>query len=390
MRVLRVLVGVLLLLIAVPTLILGAGGWYAMEHRDSEGEFRASLQAIASPGYAVVVPDLDALLRRDAPFVRAGRTRLTVSAPGDRQLFVGVAAPADVAEVLGGAGYTRIDQVRLGRGPLELHATALAGTGRPQAPVSMQGIWKSAGSNMLRLDPASWRGKIVALVVTAADGEPLGDITLVAALDPKWLGSATWGLLVVGPLLLLLGFAVLAWPPRARPVLYVLETVPPTPTPVPAQPTKAVAIAAAAVAAPPRGTAAVSGPPLERMPVLAAAHGNMPYAGREPFTRPTKAANASPNAYPTVQPPHTPLIRVDQGKTRRISDTRDGESSLDQREFGGEGLPGWPVREVARRTERAVSAPTEELPVVVVLSPLEVPTSEMPLVGAPVRMRLTR
>ncbi|MBB5871271.1 SAM-dependent MidA family methyltransferase [Allocatelliglobosispora scoriae] len=40
-----------------------------------------------------------------------------------------------------------------------------------------------------------------------------------------------------------------------------------------------------------------------------------------------------------------PLIRVDQGKTRRISDTPDGESSLDQREFR------WVGVEVGRRPE---------------------------------------
>src|SRR5262245_16025382 len=149
MRVLRVLVGVLVLLIAVPTLLVGAGAWYAMQHRDSNGDFRATLQTLTRPGYAIVVPDLDALLRRDAPFTRAGRTGLRVSVRADRQLFLGIAAPLDVVQALGSAGYTRVDQVRLGRGPLSVHSTAVGGTGGPPSPPAGRAIWLRAGTNEL-------------------------------------------------------------------------------------------------------------------------------------------------------------------------------------------------------------------------------------------------
>lgn len=361
MRVLRVLVGVLLLMIAVPTLLVGAGAWYAMQHRDSNGDFRASLQTMARPGFAVVVPDLDALLRRDAPFTRAGRTGLTVSAHGNRQLFLGLAAPADVASVLGAAGYTRIDQVRLGRGPLSVRSTALPGTGRPVVPPPMQAIWERAGTNELSLDPSMWRGESVALVVAAADGEPLGDLTIVATLDPLWLNSTTWGLLILGPVLLLLGFAVLAWPTRPRPVLYVLETVPSAPT--------------------------------------------QPTAQKAPSTPPGPAIPAQ-NAIPAAVVPGVVAVPL-AIPAAVVPSTSRGETGLPgaekarvaaKRDEGGEGevavppgdLPGWPVAEAARRTERAVNAPTAELPLVTVQSPLDIPTAEMPLVGAPVRVKLTR
>lgn len=223
MRLLRVLVGVLLLLIAVPTLLLGTAAWYATQHRGADGVFHAGLQQVHQPGYALVVPDVDALLRRDAPFSRAGRTTLTITASGDRQLFVGLAAPADVVAVLGSAGYTRLDQVRLGMGPLEVVSTAVGGGAEPPAVLPpMQPIWLAAGTGRLSLDPSSWRGRVVALVVTSADGRQVGDVRLAAALNPHWLNPTAWGLLGIGSILLLLGIAALAWPIRPQPSVYVL------------------------------------------------------------------------------------------------------------------------------------------------------------------------
>ena len=76
MRVLRTILGLLLLTIGIPALLIGAAFWAAMQHRDAGGAFGGRLQAVVTSGYAVVVDDADALLRDDAPFTRGSNTRL--------------------------------------------------------------------------------------------------------------------------------------------------------------------------------------------------------------------------------------------------------------------------------------------------------------------------
>jgi len=80
MRVLRVLLGVVAILVALPLLLGGVVLWAAMQHRADDGSFTAPLAPVHAAGYAVVVPDVDALLRREAPFVRGGQTTLRFTA----------------------------------------------------------------------------------------------------------------------------------------------------------------------------------------------------------------------------------------------------------------------------------------------------------------------
>lgn len=47
---------------------------------------------------------------------------------------------------------------------------------------------------------------------------------LRVAVSAGWLSSTTWGLLILGPVLLLLGFAALAWPQRPREIVYVVDS----------------------------------------------------------------------------------------------------------------------------------------------------------------------
>src|SRR5690242_15395852 len=102
MRVLRTILGLLLLTIGLPALLVGAGFWAAMQHRDAGGAFTGALQNIVTPGYAVVVDDADALLSADAPFARGAGTRLRLTAQTpDGPAFVGIAPAADVARYLG-------------------------------------------------------------------------------------------------------------------------------------------------------------------------------------------------------------------------------------------------------------------------------------------------
>jgi len=225
MRVFRVLVGMVLLAVAVPSLLAGAVAWYAMQHRGANGEFRARIETVAQPGYAVVVPDLDALLRRDAPIARASRTSMRITAFSGAPLFIGLADPKDVGAFLRNSAYAEISGVSLGRGPLDARTAEIAGVrDAPLGHPEDQQMWQRSATGSLEYEPSDWRGRPVALVVLAPDGAALGPVALTAAIRFGWLDSTTWGLLILGPVLLLLGFVTLAWP--ARQVVYVLAGTP--------------------------------------------------------------------------------------------------------------------------------------------------------------------
>ncbi|MFD0821008.1 hypothetical protein ACFQ0D_22480, partial [Micromonospora zhanjiangensis] len=73
-------------LLTVGLLALVAGGalWTVMGHRDAAGAFSGAVERVETPGYAIVVPDLDALLRRDAALARTAHARIRVAVDGSR------------------------------------------------------------------------------------------------------------------------------------------------------------------------------------------------------------------------------------------------------------------------------------------------------------------
>jgi hypothetical protein len=92
MRVFRTILGMVLLTVGLPTLLGGGGLWAVMQHRDPGGAFSGELQRLTVPGYAVVIPDIDRLLRDDAPFARIGGTQVRLSAATvDGRAFLGLA-----------------------------------------------------------------------------------------------------------------------------------------------------------------------------------------------------------------------------------------------------------------------------------------------------------
>ncbi|MGI5245192.1 hypothetical protein [Dactylosporangium sp. CA-139066] len=133
-RLVRAGVGALLLLIAVPLALAGGGLLLAMEHRAADDTFTARLERVRADGIAVVVPDVDALLRADAPFARGGQTTLSLSAVGaGGPLFIGLGEERDVQRYLEGAAQSRLTRVRLARGPLPVELTTA--TARREHPM---------------------------------------------------------------------------------------------------------------------------------------------------------------------------------------------------------------------------------------------------------------
>jgi hypothetical protein len=224
MRVFRTILGMLLLTIGLPALLVGAGLWTTMQHRDAGGAFSATLQNVATPGYAVVVDDLDALLETDAPFVRAGDTRLrltvrTASGPA----FIGIAPAGEAERYLRGVSHAGVDGIDIGTGTLPVRSTREVGTRAPVTVPNQQGFWRASDTGQLDWNPSELRGGAWTLVVMNADAQPGIRLQTTAEVRPAWLNSAAWALLVSGTILIIVGMMVLAWPSRRREVFFVVE-----------------------------------------------------------------------------------------------------------------------------------------------------------------------
>ena len=224
MRVLRTILGMLLLTIGLPSLLAGAGLWAAMQHRDQGGAYSGELQRLATPGYAFVVEDVDALLRADAPFARIGRTRLSLTAATqDGPAFVGLAPSAEVSRYLAGVPHGTIRTVDIGTGTLPVETDAVGGRRAPVTLPAQETFWTRTGVGRLAWQPGDVRGGPYSLVVMNPGAEPGIQLRTVAELRPGWLNTATWALLVLGALLLMIGLIVLAWPAGRREIVYVVE-----------------------------------------------------------------------------------------------------------------------------------------------------------------------
>ncbi|HWH00440.1 MAG TPA: hypothetical protein VNV66_14200, partial [Pilimelia sp.] len=223
MRVVRTILGILLLTVGLPLVLAGGGLWVAMQHRDAGGAFTGALERITTSGHAVVVADVDALLRAQAPMTRSDRTRLRITGhTAHGPAFLALAPAAAAENYLAGVAHTRLDEVKLTRGALPVRTRAVPGQ-EPAGPPAAQRFWLRSGTGAVEWSPAQLRGQQLALVVTTPDGRPPGPVELTAELRPGWLNSTTWGLLILGTLLVVFGIAALAWPQRTREVVYVVE-----------------------------------------------------------------------------------------------------------------------------------------------------------------------
>ena len=224
MRVVRTVLGLLLLTVGIPALLIGAALWAVMQHRDAGGSFGGRLQPVVTPGYAVVVDDTDELLSADVPFARRGDTRLRLIArTADGPAFVGLAPTADVRRYLADVPRQAVRSVDIGTGLLNIDTVRVAGSRAPAVVPGQAGIWLKAGNGQLDWNPATLRGSAYSLVIMSPSAQPGIRLNSTAAVSPGWLNSSTWALLVLGSLAVLAGMIILAWPSRRREIVYVVE-----------------------------------------------------------------------------------------------------------------------------------------------------------------------
>ncbi|HEV7712838.1 MAG TPA: hypothetical protein VGP16_31895 [Asanoa sp.] len=226
MRVVRTVAGLVLLTIGLPVLLVGGALWTLMQHRDAGGAFSGTLEPVSTSGRAIVVPDVDALLREDAPFVRAGDTALRLNVrEGSGPVFLGLAPAGAVRDYLAGADYSRVDAVTVGRGDLPLRITPIGAaglTGPLEAPGS-QSFWTRQGSGTIELTANEIDGREMSLVVMRVDASPGLTVSLAASARSGWLPPTAWSLLALGALLLGSAVAALVWPVRTRELVFVVD-----------------------------------------------------------------------------------------------------------------------------------------------------------------------
>ncbi|WP_155369739.1 hypothetical protein [Catellatospora vulcania] len=378
MRAVRLLVGLLALLVAVPALAAGGGAAWLSGHDSPDGAFHAPIVPPKDPNRVLVVPDLDALLQRDVPYARVGATTLRLSASSaNTPAFIGVAAPDEVAAYLAGVRYTEVAQTVVGSGPVALRTNRMDAPGRdPRDPLA-QGFWLRQGLGSLSWNPQLDRGRHLALVVvlrdipvTAGPALPSDAAVLDVALGASWLGSASWGLLILGMVLLILAFVTLSWPARvaeepadradttgdgALTALLSTDT-----RPVLSGQTEAVTLPLAPEQRAPQEPAPGVRTPLERDPGVRA---DRDPAGHAPLTVPWAGA-------PYTGPATTPLVTCVQAATgpgAALDDTvavRTADSTTPavpaMRTVAGPELPWPPPRGTLCATEPVREVLTEE------------------------------
>ena len=335
MRVFRTILGMLALTIGLPSLLAGAGLWAAMQHRDEGGAFSGRLQQLSTPGYALVIEDVDGLLRSDAPFTRLGDTQLRLLGQTQKgPAFFGLAPTNAVRDYLAGVQHSRVRTVDIGTGALPVATTIVPGTTAPRVQPGQAPFWTRANSaGQISWTPSEVRGGPYSLVVMSADATPGMQLRATAELRPGWLNSSAWGLLTLGTLLVMVGMVVLAWPARRREIVYVVEPsqVPDLMraigAPMPALPTAGRPVGAhrprsLADARPGPAPAVMAWPPA---PALTAAAVSSPAAA--PGVPPDPAEYAAATAIPSRQPaPGEPLQYLGAG----AASLPLGEPSTDQ------------------------------------------------------------
>ncbi|WP_433531764.1 hypothetical protein ACQPYA_06660 [Micromonospora sp. CA-263727] len=228
MRFVWALTGMLLLTIGTTALLGAAALGLLTGHADPGGAFTARFETVQTPGHAVVVTDLDALVRREVPFAGGGqsRLRLDVRTP-DGPAFVGLAPAEETRRWLAGAPHAVVQRMALARGPLpvRLEQVTPAEGAPPTVPAvpAAQTFWVRAGTGVLEWSPDDLAGQRLSLVLMRTDGQADLALDLRAELRAGWIAPATWGSLTGGMLLVILAALVLLRPVRPREVVFVVE-----------------------------------------------------------------------------------------------------------------------------------------------------------------------
>jgi hypothetical protein len=321
MRFVRVVAGILLLAIGIPALLAGGALGIVARHADPGGSFGARFETVRTAGQAVVVTDVDDLLRDEAPFARAGQSRLRlVARTADGPAFLGLAPTDEVRRWLAPVPHATVARVALARGPLPVRldpsgpATAdPAGAGQV-APIGRT-FWVREGIGSIEWSPAELADRSLSLVVMRPDGRADLTLDLRAELRAGWVPPATWGLLAGGLLLVVLAVVLLLRPVRPREVVFVVE-----PDQVPVLAGRLGVTSLSGLGAQPTAARPEPSPVVARQLVAVGSAADRPRAaiGPVPAYRPTTLADLAPGEPPAGPVPLTWPPRAPHGTDRPV------------------------------------------------------------------------
>ncbi|SCL20736.1 hypothetical protein GA0070624_2092 [Micromonospora rhizosphaerae] len=225
MRFVRTIAGMLLLAVGIPALLAAGALWAVARHADPDGGFGARFETVRTPGRAVVVTDVDDLLRAEAPFARTGQARLRLTArTAGGPAFIGLAPTDAVQRWLDPVPHATVRRVALARGPLPVRLDPAGPPAADTVAVPLgQRFWVREGIGSLEWNPGALADRSLSLVVMRPDGRADLALDLRAELRVGWFPAAAWGLLAGGILLVSLAVALLLRPVRPREVVFVVE-----------------------------------------------------------------------------------------------------------------------------------------------------------------------
>lgn len=270
MRVVAIVVGAILVLIALPAALTGCG---VVAGVGDGSRFDIPIADVRAPesAVAVVTPDIDLTGITIPDWIADTSIALEIEpAPDGTPMFGGLGSAGDVAAYLDGATVAQVDlvedasgSIRADQDGLDLQYTLVPGTDSLPAPGD-QGFWISASDEgRLRISLSDLSGRRTAIVLMRTDGQPgiLGDVE--GTLRAPLLRTTAIVLFIGGLIGAVVGAALIFIGLRRR--AEGATTVPvAAPAPSPSTPATASAPTAMPTAAP----AVDTGPPSSALPAV--------------------------------------------------------------------------------------------------------------------------
>jgi hypothetical protein len=212
-RVLLLVFGSIVVLIALAFLAGGAVGLWALGERDSSGYFTTATHELSSSSYAIASESLD--VDGDVPGWFGDRfATARIEATSTQPVFIGIARTSDVERYLAGAQYDEITDIDAD--PFSVTYRRVEGSAQP-APPTEQDFWsvEASGSGTQTITWPLEEGEWSAVAMNA-DGSR--EVTVDAQFGGR-VSSLVWvaiAFLIVGVLVLIGGATLIYFGARRR------------------------------------------------------------------------------------------------------------------------------------------------------------------------------
>ena len=205
-RVILLVLGILVTLIALSLLAAGGAGAWALGERDSAGYFTSGTHRIATAEYALASENLD--VDSDVPgWFGDHFATVRIQASSDQPVFVGIARTSEIDRYLTGVAHDEVTDIDAD--PFKYETRRIDGSSTP-APPARQSFWRvqASGPGMQTIKWSLESGDWSALAMNA-------DTSRGVSVDARFgirVRSLVWLMVigfVVGALLLLGGAAMI-------------------------------------------------------------------------------------------------------------------------------------------------------------------------------------